>query len=116
MKKSPQELIEKFIESVIKQAECTEKGDYKSGNKYADEYISAANDLLAGGDQYIDEFTKILKHTNRDVRCIAAAFLLKDRTKQAVKTLRKLKWGIDIAAMGARQTLKRYKKGILEIK
>jgi len=116
MEKDIQKLINEFISFVIKQAKCIDNGNPRLGNKYADKYVAVAKSLLIGGDIYINEFEKLLNHESRDVRSMAAAFLLKDRTQSAVRTLKELAKGKDIPAMGARCALERYKKGILEIK
>ena len=113
--RSPVDLIEVFSAAVIAQDECIAQGDAKNGNRYAKRYIKAAQDLLCGGIQSIDNFAGLLQHDKPSVRATAAAYLLKDRIEESVSVLRTIADGVGLAALGAQMTLKRYDKGELEI-
>jgi hypothetical protein len=104
-----------FASAVIEQGECIARGDHRGGNREAKKYVSAARTLLADGSPTIDRFCKLLDHDHDDVRVMAAAFLLKERTKEAVATLRQVARNDGLAALGAKMTLKRYARGELEI-
>jgi hypothetical protein len=109
------ELVESFAAEVAAQDSCIDRGDSASGNAHAQRYVSAARTLLDGGDDSVDAFTKLLAHSNPSVRVMAAAFLLKNRTKQAVEVLTVAAEGSGRAALGAQMTLDRFARGILEI-
>jgi hypothetical protein len=109
------DLVEVFASAVIAQNQCISEGDAKTGNRHAERYIKAARSLLAAGADSITRFAGLLQHTDPGVRVMAAAFLLKDRTAEAVAALRPLADGEGIVALGARMTLARYEEGDLEI-
>jgi hypothetical protein len=91
------------------------KGDAVSGNTHAARYTEAAAALLTGGRAHLDAFCTLLEHLDPSVRGMAAAYLLKDRTDQAVPVLHALASGEGLAALGARATLERYRRGVLTI-
>jgi hypothetical protein len=108
--------LEAFVEAELNQVECIRRGDAPTGNKHARKRIAAARQLLAGGEVSIDRFATLLSHESPNVRVAAAAWLLKDRTEQAVAALRPIAETKGLAALGAVCTLERYAKGELEIK
>jgi hypothetical protein len=109
------ELAAIFAEGVVAQCHCISEGDAARGNGHAARYIEAASDLLAGGPAHLDAFCVLLEHPDASVRGMAAAYLLKDRTDQALSVLRALASGEGLASLGARATLERYKRGVLTI-
>ena len=114
--KHKKSLIEQFANAVISQRQCIGGGDAKKGNEFAASYIAAAKDLLAGGEESIESFSTLLVHADESVRCMAAAFLLKSRTSQAVEALTPIAKGGGLNAVGAQETLKRFEGGDLEIR
>src|SRR5690349_18772019 len=108
--------LEAFVEAELNQVECIRRGDARAGNKHARRGIAAARQLLAGGEAAIDRFATLLSHESPNVRVSAAAWLLKDRTEQAVAAFRPIAETEGLAALGAVCTLKRYERGELEIK
>ena len=115
MPNSPIDLVESFAAEVEAQDHCMDRGDSASGNAHAQRFVSAARSLLDGGHDSIEAFTKLLAHANPSVRVMAAAFLLKERTKQAFDVLTVAAAGSGTAAFGAQRALDRYTRGILEI-
>jgi HEAT repeat protein len=113
---SHQKLTAQFVADVLAQEECIARGDAVVGNRHADGYIGAARQLLNGGATAVDAFAGLLSHPADGVRAMAAAFLLKERTEAAVAVLRPLARGRDVVALGARETLKRYERGDVEMK
>ena len=110
-------LCNRFAAAVAAQDSCIWQGDSRAGNRHARIYIAAARELLKRGEEAIEEFTGLLEHSSDSVRVAAAAYLLRHRTDRAVSTLRPIarkKRGI--AALGARETLKRYERGELDIR
>jgi len=115
MPKPAHELAAIFAEGVVTQNRYIWQGDAVSGNRHAVRYIEAARALLTGGPTHLDAFCALLEHSDPSVRGTAAAFLLKDRTDQAVPVLHALASGEGLAALGARATLERYERGVLTI-
>lgn len=105
-----------FVAAVIEQHECIARGDAAQGNRAATTYMAAARTLLASGEDVIDRFATLLTHDHDDVRAMAAAFLLRERTDVAVATLRPIAGGKGLAALGAKMTLERYARGELDIR
>jgi hypothetical protein len=115
MKRDRAQLLNDFTGAIIEQNACIMDGNPKTGNRAAKRYITAARQLLSGGEESIDAFAGLLKHGNPSVRCMAAAFLLKDRTRLSVMALKPIAKGDGLAALGAQMTLKRFKDGNLDI-
>ena len=105
-----------FVAAVIEQNECIARGDAVPGNRAAKKYIAAARALLASGEDAIERFATLLAHDHDDVRAMAAAFLLRDRTDAAVAALRPIARGVGLAALGAKMTLERHARGELDIR
>ena len=116
-KRTSTALCDRFAEAVTEQDRSILRGDARAGNRHAKIYIAAARELLNRGDDAIEEFAGLLEYPSDSVRATAAAFLLRQRTDRAVSTLRAIankKRGM--AALGARETLKRYERGELDIR
>jgi len=116
MNKSIPELLNSFVVATQKHHQFTMSGEWRKTNRQAKLLNSAARALLARGEEAIDQFALLLNHEDEAVRAMAGAYLLKDRTALAVKTLEPLAKGQGISAFGAKKTLERYNKGELEIK
>jgi len=101
-----------FEESAAKQAEATELGDYKAGNKYYDKVVEAANFLKATNS--IDKIRGFLSHSSVGVRMWAAAYSLPFDEKEATKILREIINGSGIHALTAETTLMEWQKGNLK--
>ena len=104
-------LVEKFADNVVKQTDATARGDARSGNKYAKRYIAAFEQLCSLGDQGRDALVVLLEHARADVRVMAAAFLLRHRTTEALAVLREASAGEGLIAFQAAQTIKRWEDG-----
>jgi hypothetical protein len=109
-------LIEQFANAVVSQRQCVLDGDFKTGNQWAHSYVAAARELLDGGEESIEAFAALLLHSDEGVRCMAAAFLLKCRTTQSLVALTSVAKGAGLDALGARETLRRYERGDLEVR
>jgi hypothetical protein len=102
-------LCNRFAEAVTEQDRCIWQGDARAGNRHARTHFAAAHELLKRGDDAIEEFAGLLDHPSDSVRVAAAAYLLRQRADRAVSALRPIaKKKTGIAALGARETLKRY--------
>lgn len=116
MPRNLQDPLEIFVEAEQKSLEAVDRGDSRAANKYARRSIAAARQLLAGGEASIGRFATLLEHQSANIRASAAAWLLKDRTDQAVAALKPIAKSKGLPAMKAICTLARYAKGELEIK
>jgi hypothetical protein len=106
------ELVRDFAHSVVQQTEEIANGDAEVGNKYARRYINAFERLRSLGDVGRDSLASLFNHERADVRAMAATFLLRHRTHQALQILREVaatRQGL--AAFGAMQAIKRWEEG-----
>ncbi|NPC75314.1 DUF2019 domain-containing protein [Corallococcus exiguus] len=104
-------LVEQFAHHVVAQNEALFRGDSRSGNKHARKYITAVGKLQAMGDTGRDALCALLKHERMDVRVMAAAFLLRYRTEEAMSVLEEAAKGKGLVPFGAQQTLQRWAEG-----
>ena len=84
----PKALVERFAEEVAHQTDAIWRGEAKTGNKHAKRYIEAFKTLRAMGDVGRDALCVLLRDERPDVRTMAAAYLLRYRTEEALQVLR----------------------------
>ena len=109
-----QQFVLEFADSVAAQTDAIKAGDHKAGNRFAKRYIRAFRKLCAIDDGR-DALAELFSHPRRDVRTMAAAFLLRNRTAEASAVLREAAQGEGIVAFEARQTLKRWEEGTWDL-
>ena len=101
-----------FAESVIRQTEEIGNGDAESGNRYAKRYLKSFEELRAFGDLGREALASLFLHERADVRAMAATFLLRYRTKEALEVLQQVAAsGEGLAAFGAEQAIQRWEEG-----
>jgi hypothetical protein len=105
------ELVNEFADSVMAQKDAIRRGDVKAGNRHHDRGTHAWNELRARGDEGRDALATLLTDDRPDVRAMAAACLLKHRTREAKRVLKEVAKGEGLAAFGASQALQRWKEG-----
>ena len=96
MKRTINELVAEFAESVVQQNEAIRRRDPVTGNEYADRYTSAFRQLLARGG--VDALAVLFDDGREDVRTMAAAFLISHKTEDAINVLRESARGVGIVA------------------
>lgn len=101
-----------FEEASIKQAEATEQGDYKTGNKLYGEITKAA--AFIKSENAVDKLRPLLAHSSVGVRMWAACYLLPLDEKEGVKTLKEIAKSSGIHALTADTTLSEWQKGNLK--
>ena len=106
-----EKLVAKFEDSTIKQTEEIRNGDARAGNRYAKQRVAAFKKLRALGDLGRDALVPLLAHPRADVREIAAVYLLRHKTEEALKVLRQEARGVGLVAFGAQQAIKRWEEG-----
>ncbi|MBZ4414950.1 DUF2019 domain-containing protein [Myxococcus sp. RHSTA-1-4] len=104
-------LVEQFAENVAAQTDAIWRGDAKAGNKHARRYISAFDKLRAHGDAGREALTALFSHPRMDVRVMAAAHLLRYRTKEATAVLQEAAKGEGFVPFKAGQALRRWEEG-----
>jgi hypothetical protein len=104
-------LVKEFAESVVAQTEAIRQGNSKVGNRHAKLYIRAFAALRSVGDEGRDALLPLLNDSRADVRGMAAAFLLRHRTKEARAVLQELAKGEGLVAFSAGETLRRWEEG-----
>lgn len=103
--------VEQFADAVAQQTESLRQDDYQTGNKHAKRCIAAFERLRAFGDPGRDALASLLTHTRGDVRAMAACFLLRHRTQEAMEVLRREAAGEGLTAFGASEAIKRWEEG-----
>jgi Domain of unknown function (DUF2019) len=106
-----EQLVEKFAHHTVAQTEAIWRGDAKTGNRHARQRVAAFKQLRAQGDAGRDALAVLLGHPNVDVRTMAAAYLLRHRTQEAVAVLEQAAKGQGLIAFQAQQCLKRWEEG-----
>jgi hypothetical protein len=104
-------LVEEFASCVVAQEEAMRRGDAKKGNQFADRYVKAWETLRSQGDEGRDALVPLLHDERVSVRVMAAAFLLRYRTKEAKLVLKEAAQGEGLSAFGASQALQRWAEG-----
>ncbi|NMO20653.1 DUF2019 domain-containing protein [Pyxidicoccus fallax] len=106
-----EELVNQFAENVAAQTDAIWRGDAKTGNKHARKYISAFDKLRDHGDNGREALTVLFNHPRMDVRVMAAAYLLRYRTNEAIAVLAEAAKGEGFVPFKAGQALKRWEEG-----
>ena len=103
------ELVEEFALNVAAQTDS--KGPASVGNRFANRYIRSFQRLRRRGDAGRNALAVLFIHPLRDVRAMAAAFLLRHRTSEALSVLAQVAQGTDLTAFGAGQAIERWNEG-----
>lgn len=106
-----EKLVETFAENVAAQTDEVAHGSAARGNRHAKRYIAAFDKLCSHGDAGRDALATLLAHPRRDVRVMAAAFLLRHRTAAAKAVLEEAAKGAGLSAFEAQMTLKHWEEG-----
>lgn len=106
----PNALVAQFAEDVAQQTDVIWRGDHKTGNKHAKRYIATFGKLRAMADVGRDALCVLLAHERPDVRVMAAAYLLRYRTAEALDVLREAAKGSGLIAFEASQASRRWEE------
>jgi hypothetical protein len=107
--KSIPKLVDEFARHLVAQRQAMERDDVAAGNRHADKYIAAWDALVdEHGDAGRDGLAILLRDPRIDVRTMAAAFLLRHKTKESSRVLEEAKAA---GHFGAEQTLERWREG-----
>jgi len=103
--------LEVFKEAANTQAEATEVGDYRAGNKCYNKITEAAEFIKNEGA--VGSLKQLLSHTSAGVRMWAVFYLLPTGTKEAERVLKEIAKSSGIHALTAETTLSEWEKGSL---
>jgi len=109
------DLVRQFAESVVAQDVCLDQGDAKTGNKHARRRIAAFRKLRAMGDSGREALAALLRDPRPNVRTLAAAYLLRYKTTDALAVLREVSRGRGMSAFGASEAIKRWEEGTWQL-
>ena len=102
-------LVARFEQNVIAQTECFRRGDTRQANIHARRYIRAFDGIRKIGDEGREALAELLKHERDDVQVMAASFLLRYRTDECKKVLKRIaEENHGILSFGASQALERW--------
>lgn len=104
-------LVAEFAASVERQNDAMREHDAKTGNKYAERRIIAFRKLKSIGKKGLDALTALLDDERRDVRTMAACFLLRHSNEDACRVLKASASEKGVTGLGALMTLKRWEDG-----
>lgn len=104
-------LVDQFAKGVQGQTDAIWQGDSETSNRMSKLYIDAFAELRDAGEDGIVALAGLFMHSRPDVRCMAAAYLLRRRHGEAVRVLRELSEGKGLVAFEASQALKRWEEG-----
>lgn len=104
--------LEIFEEASMKQAEATERGDYKTGNKCYDRINKAANFLK--NENAICSIKEFLSSPFVGVRLWAACYWLSVNENEGTLVLEEIVKSSGIHSLTAETTLSEWKKGNLK--
>lgn len=108
---SPANLVDVFAKAVAAQTDAIWRGDPRTGNKEAKKYITAFRQLRQIGNDGRDALALLLTHERPDVRVMAAAYLLRHRTFEAMVVLRTAAAGQGLLSFEASECIKRWEEG-----
>lgn len=104
--------LQLFEEASIKQAEATEQGDYRMGNKCYDRITKAVAFLKS--ENAIGNLLKYLSSPSVGLRLWSASYLLLVYEKEGIKVLEEIIRSPGIHSLTAETTLSEWKKGKLK--
>jgi len=107
------ELVDEFAKHIQAQTEAIARGDAAASNRHADKYITAWEALREEhGDAGRDGLAVLFQHPRADVRVSAAGMLLRHKTNEATRVLKKAAEDGDFAA---ELTLEQWRDGTWEL-
>src|SRR5512132_213767 len=110
-----EDLVWQFAEAVVAQDACIERGDAKTGNKHARRQFAAFHKLRSMGDSGREALAVLLRDPRPNVRAMAAAFLLRYKTADALAVLREAAKGTGLIAFESGEAIKRWEEGTWQL-
>ncbi len=104
-------LVDEFAAAVEKQTEAIDSHEPERGNEFAQQYVASFRELKTAGKPGLDALADLLRDSRRDVRTMAACFLLRHRTDEALTILKSAAAEKGVIGLGAALTLRRWEDG-----
>jgi hypothetical protein len=108
---SLRQLVDEFAAAVEKQTEAIESHEPEWGPEFAQRYVASFRELRTAGKPGLDALADLLTDSRRDVRTMAACFLLRHRTNEALTILKSSAAEKGFIGLGASMTLRRWEDG-----
>jgi hypothetical protein len=108
-------LARQFAEHVIAQNSAIRRGDARMGNRHAKGQLKCAHQLMRVGEEGTKELASLFNHQDPGVREMAAVFLLKRRTGEALALLSELSKLPGLVGFGAEQAIERWNEGTWDL-
>ena len=116
MRQSADGLVTQFAKNVMAQNDAIMNGlGHRIGNIHAKRYIRCFDALCALGDHGKEKLSTLFVHEDPGVRSMAATFLLKYKTHEALHVLRELSKGEGLVAFGSQEAIKRWEEGTWDL-
>src|SRR5690349_21136218 len=110
-----EDLVQQFAEAVVAQDACLERGDAKTGNRHANRQFAAFRKLRAMGDSGREALAALFRDSRPTVRGMAAVFLLRYKTEDALAVLRALSKRRGMIGFEASEAIKRWEEGTWQL-
>jgi hypothetical protein len=104
-------LVQEFAQAVIQQKLAIWHGTAAESNKHANRILAAFDKFRMLGNEGSDALAELFTHENAAVRSMAATFLLRYKTNEALAILREVAKGNSLTAFGASASIKRWEEG-----
>jgi hypothetical protein len=107
-----EEYVNIFIENIVLQNEYVSKNNPKDGNKAAKKYIEAFKKIVEKyNDSGRERLSAELSNSNKHVKAMTAAFLLRYKQKESMDVLIELSRENTMLGFAAGETIKRWNEG-----
>jgi hypothetical protein len=110
-----EDLVRQFAETVVAQDAFLQQGDAKTGNKHARRRFAVFDKLRAMGDSGREALAVLLRDSRPNVRTMAAAYLLRYKTAEALAVLRDASKGRGMIAFESSEAIKRWEEGTWQL-
>jgi hypothetical protein len=111
--KKIEKALKTFEEEAKKHAECTEKGNYKSGNICYSKIVKSVSVLR--NENLVSKLSIFLNSSSIGVRLWSATFLLPINEKDSLRVLEEITKNLDIHSSTAKYTLSEWRLGNLKL-
>ena len=105
------QLVHHFAELIVRRSDAMDRSDAWMQDRCADRIDAVFANLTAFGDRGREALAALLTHRRAEVREMAACYLLRHRTDEALQVLRKEASGEGAVAYRASQAIKRWEDG-----
>lgn len=105
-----EQLVQTFAQSVLAQTRSVMAGNVRGSNMHADRLLRAYRQLRNMGSEGLDALSGLLSDPNPDISSMAATFLLKYKTEEALVVLREVAKLPGLVGFEAGEAIKRWEE------